>query len=315
MCLGWKNDGELSSKAFVISVAISDNALFQSRQENLFADFVERAIRQSGPEGQCHFILPVSIAFSRDYAQLRKQIRETGKSVAISSFDNIPDTLFHSGKPEHTNTNKANSQRCSILTIFPEHSPRILSTKMHRWTKKERPRLLTTPPLYHDVTKYALDDQFPRPENDFILRYLEAAKHDQRLHTLLSRYGNYSLYVAAVARNFIGFREDNSSSVHHLRFDTKTALYSALLILSSDIFLDYWRTVGDGFHLTRTNVINFPIHRNLMSIITLKTDKGRNMWDNRIQFSKKKRHPDGVTISYDFSDSALELIDFLQLYS
>ena len=286
-----------------------------SEWKNLFADFLDRAIRQSGPEGQCHFILPVSIAFSRDYARLREQIRQTGKSLALSSFDNIPDTLFTSGKPEHTNTNKSNSQRCSIFTIFPEDKPRILSTRMHRWGKEERQRLLSTPPCYHDVTKYSLDDQFPRPENAAILRYIEGAEHDPRFHTLLSDNGPHSLFVASVARNFIGFREGPSSSVNHLRFDTKKALHSALLLLSSDVFLDYWRTVGDGFHVTKTNIMGFPLHRELMRIVGSKTAKGRSMWEKRMDFVKTKRHPGGMTLSYDFRPSGLALIDSAWLKS
>jgi len=277
--------------------------------KNLFADFLDSSIRQSGPDGRCHFILPVSVAFSRDYARMREKIRETGKSVAISSFDNIPDTLFPSGKPKHTNTNKTNSQRCSILTIFPEETPRILSTRMHRWMKGDRERLLTMRPQYHDVTAYSLDSQFPRPENTSIIDYIEDAQHNPRFHTLLSKDGPYSLFVASVARNFIGFREDDASSVHHLRFDTKKALHSALLIISSDIFLNYWRTIGDGFHVTRTNLIDFPLHHDLIEVVNRNTAKGRKMWKNRTDFAKTKRHPGGITTSYDFSAAALHLID------
>jgi len=276
--------------------------------KNLFADFLDRSLRQSGPEGLCHFILPVSIAFSRDYARLREKIRETGKSVAISSFDNIPDTLFPSGKPKHTNTNKANSQRCSILTVFPENTPRVLATRMHRWSKNERQKLLSSPPRYHDVTDCGLNEQFLRPENELIIHYLNNSRNDPRFHTLLSDKGPYSLFVASVARNFIGFRECSSSSVHHLRFDTEKAAYSALLILSSDLFLDYWRSVGDGFHVTKTNIMEFPLHSKLMKLIGTKTSKGKGMWEKRMDFAKTKRHPGGMTVSYDFSPSALSLL-------
>lgn len=211
-----------------------------SKWKNLFADFLDRSINQAGKQSQCHFILPLSIAFSRDYARLRKQMRQTGKSIALSSFDNIPDTLFPSGKPEHTNTNKANSQRCTILTVFTDKKPIILSTRIHRWAKAEREFLLSTHPRYEDVTNYDFDDQFPRPEHHFILQYFEEAKHAQRLNTLVCERGNHCLYVSTVARNFIGFRENDSSNVHILRFSTHKVFYSVLLILSSDLYFDYW---------------------------------------------------------------------------
>ena len=280
-----------------------------SKWKNLFADFLECSLQQIGPKGQCHFILPVSIAFSRDYAPLRKKIRNVGKSVVLSSFDNIPDTLFTSGKPKHTNTNKANSQRCSILTIFPSKKPCVLSTKLHRWRRNERMRLFSSHPLYHDVTEYNFDTQFPRPENTVILRYLNEAMGDPRFHTLLSDTGPHSLFVSSVARNFIGLREDSTSGAHHLRFETKKMLYLALLILSSDIFFGYWRTVGDGFHVTQTNLLEFPLHRKLMGCVSKKITKGRYLWEKRMKHTKTKRHPNGVTISYDFSASVLRLID------
>ena len=286
-----------------------------SKWKNLFADFLDRAIQQSGPEGRCHFILPVSIAFSRDYARLREQIRKTGKSVAISSFDNIPDTLFPSGKPEHTNTNKANSQRCSILTVFPDNTSRILSTKMHRWSKNEREQLLSSRPRYYDMTGYCLDSQFPRPESTHIISYLKGSEKCPRFHKLLSENGQHSLFVASVARNFVGFREDPSSSVHNLRFNTKKALYSALLILSSDMFMDYWRTVGDGFHITKANIVEFPLQDNLMKLVDSKTAKGRVMWQNRMSFTKAKRHPGGMTISYDFRPDSLSWIAYLKIHN
>lgn len=280
-----------------------------SAWRNLFADFLERAIWQSGPKGQCHFILPISIAFSRDYAPLREQMRKTGKSIALSSFDNIPDTLFTSGKPEHTNTNKANSQRCSILTVFPEEKPRILSTRMHSWTKKERKHILTTPPIYHDITGYALDNQFLRPANMSVLRYINGTEYAPRFHLLVSKNGRYSLYVSTVARNFIGFREDDSSGVHHLRFNSEEDFYSALLILSSDLFFDYWRTVGDGFHVTRTNIMNFPLHTQMLQSVRSKIAKGRRIWEKRMEYAKIKRHPGGQTLSYDFYHVALKITD------
>lgn len=279
----------------------------ESKWKNLFADFLERAIQQSGPEGQCHFILPVSIAFSRDYSQLREKIRYTGKSVALSSFDNIPDTLFFNGKPQHTNTNRANSQRCSILTVFPSDSPRILSTQMHRWRKADRAKLLSAPLRYHDVTGYDFDSQFPRPENELILRYLRKSANSPRFKTLLSENGEHKLFISSVSRNFIGFRENADSVVNQLNFDTKKAMYSALLILTSDLFMDYWRSVGDGFHVTKTNIREFPIHDNLMKHVIQKTAKGRRMWKKRTLYEKSKNHPNGITVSYDFTSVAISL--------
>ena len=280
-----------------------------SQWKNTFADFLERALAESGEHGLVHFILPLSIAFSRDYEELRSMIRNSGRSIAISSFDNIPDCLFSSGKPKHKNTNKANSQRCSIVTVFPEDSPRILSTRMHRWRKKDRRRLLKSSPRYYDITRYNFDGQFLRPEDAAILNLLKDAHLYPPLKTMLVKDGIHSLYISGVARNFMGFREHHSSGVLRLCFRTKTDLYKTILIISSDLFLDYWRTVGDGFHLTRTNLENFPLHPLLVQEVKANISKGKSIWEERANYAKSKRHPAGMTTSYDFTDVALKISD------
>ena len=282
-----------------------------SKWKNIFADFLERALTKSGEYGQVHFILPISISFSRDYEALRSMIRSSGKSIAISSFDNIPDSLFSSGKPKHKNTNKANSQRCSIVTVFPEDDSRILSTRMHRWRKRERTRLLNSSPRYHNITEYNFDGQFPRPEKKAVLKLLKRAHLYPSIKTMLVKDGSYSLFVSGIARNFIGFREHYSPGVIRLCLETETILYKTILILSSDLFLDYWRTVGDGFHLTRNNLENFPLHPLLMEEVEESISKGRSIWEERKKYAKSKRHPAGITTSYDFTDVALRISDKL----
>lgn len=280
-----------------------------SKWKNTFAEFVERSLTLSGTDGQVHFILPLSLAFSRDYSALRDRIRFSGKSVALSSFDNIPDTLFPSGKPEHTNTNKANSQRCSIVTVFPSKNTKILATRMHRWSKKDRERLLTMSPDYHDVTGYTFDGQFPRPENPTVMRLLRDARAHPSFKSLLVKESKNTLFVAGVARNFIGLRDEASSGVNRLCFKNQSDLYKAVLILSSDLFLDYWRSIGDGFHVTRGNIEQFPLHPTFMAVIEGNISKGRSLWQSRELYAKIKCHPKGKTKSYDFSDEAIKNIN------
>ena len=279
-----------------------------NKWRNIFADFLELALQKSGAEGKIHFIMPVSIAFSNNYKTLRNQIRQTNKNIALSSFDNIPNSLFPSGKPENTNTNKANSQRCSIVTIFPADKIRFLSTKMHRWRKKDRLTLLTSEPYYYDITNYHFDNQFPRPENHTILYYLKNSRNHSRFETLISKHGYYILNVTTVVRNFIGFRETPSTGTHQLQFNTENDFYSAILILSSDIFYDYWRTIGDGFHLTAGNLMSFPLHPSLIKNIDNNILKGQYMWEERTEYAKTKHQLNRAITTYDFSPIALKIV-------
>jgi hypothetical protein len=279
-----------------------------SRWKNLFADFVERSLSLSGSNGKLHFILPLSIAFSRDYSALRNSMMESDKSIVLSNFDNIPDCLFPSGKPNSENTNKANSQRITILTVFPSRERRVASTKLHRWSKKDRGALLSSRPKYFDLSSIFLRDQIPRPENEAVLAYLERNTSGLRLGQLLTHGGAWQLHVASVARNFIGIREDGASAVHTLGCASERDFLTVLGIISSDLFLAYWRTIGDGFHVTKSNLMNFPIEDHIKEQIEGQSTQLRVMWGQRSAFAKYKKHPNGVSVSYDFGVVAPRLL-------
>lgn len=270
--------------------------------KNLFADFLEKCLRDAGASGSVHFILPVSIAFSRDYRGLRQLLQQRPRKVALSHFDNIPDTLFKAGKPLHDNTNKANSQRCSILTVLPSDTPIVFSTKLHRWSKKERHKILGQSPNYLNVTDYDFDDQIPRPENERLLRYLATAKDAPVFGGLIKKTGKYSLCVAGVARNYIGIRESAGSGVHNLGFDRKVDFLFALNLVTSDLFQDYWLTIGDGFHVTKSNIYDFPMSHSVSKALARNQQKVKRLWDQRNAFAKSKLNSGKPTASYDFSD-------------
>jgi hypothetical protein len=278
-----------------------------SRWKNTFADFVERAMAQGGEKASLNFIVPLSLTFSRDYRELRDMLRRSKMDVSVASFDNIPDTLFKSGKPKHTNTNKANSQRCSILTVFPAKKPKISATKLHRWSAAERSKLLSSVPKFYDVTDYDLDDQFPRPATEFVARYLRSSPRSRTFASLLSSAGKLSLRVASVARNYIGFRDGEDATSHELRFENKEDFLIGLGILSSDLFFEYWLTIGDGFHLTKTNILNFPILPPFERFVACHLSKIEDMWTKRSHFEKVKLNSGKQAHSFDFSNVALRL--------
>ncbi len=273
----------------------------RSKWKNIFADFSEIALRQSGQTGSVHFIVPLSLAFSRDYKLLRKIVFEYNRAITISHFDNIPDTLFKSGKPEHTNSNKANSQRCSILTVRPAKKLSIFSTQLQRWSKHDRERILSQSPIYKDVTSYSFDDQIPRPENDVIIQYLGRSRSCLRLRDLFAADGEYFLYISPTARNYIGFRENHAPGVHQLRFSKEDDFNRALLILSSDLFFSYWRTVGDGFHVTKSNIYEFPVTDTLIAFLNENRTAAQELWAARAAHMKRKLNSGRHIHSYDFS--------------
>lgn len=279
----------------------------RSPWKNIYADFLEKALTHVGGEGGVHFIVPLSVAFSRDYSALRTMITDTRGTVCLSNFDNIPDTLFKSGKPSHTNTNKANSQRCTILTVLPGRPRKLLATPLLRWSKKDRADLLERSPEYVDVSDYSFDQQFPRPESQTIMDYLDLAAGSPTLGSIVSKNGKYRLFVAGVARNYVSLREGPANGVHALGFESEDDFLLGLGVLSSDLFLSYWLSIGDGFHLTKGNIFNFPLHHTLVRECQRNAPAIRTTWKTRQRFQKGKLNSGRMTKSFDLRDAVPSL--------
>jgi hypothetical protein len=279
-----------------------------SKWKNLFADFLEHSLSLPRTPAHFQFILPLSILFSRDYVKLRRMLRESKLELSASSYDNIPDTLFKAGKPKNTNTNKANSQRCTIISAVPTQKPRLFSSKLHRWTKAERLSLLASVPAFEDVTLYTLDDQILRPANPLIASYLQSASSERRFDSLIGTSERLRLFVAPVARNYIGVRDTGAENCNVFCFDDEESFLAALGIISSKLFFDYWLSVGDGFHLTKSNILSFPVTDRLYETVKLHRDEVRKYWQHRRRFEKVKLNNGKETRSFDFSEVAPRLL-------
>ena len=269
--------------------------------KNTYADFVDRCLEVASPLAAMHFILPLSIAFSRDYSKLREKLRARRYRIFASHFDNIPDTLFKSGKPQSNNTNKANSQRCTILTAFSGAEHRLYSSPLHRWHTADRAPLLAGRPKFHNVTRYRLSDQFIRPASEALALYLQGQDLSYRLSDLLYDQGRQTLFVGSVARNYISVRGEAGSGVQAFSFHDRKDFYRFLGIIASDVFLEYWRSVGDGFHLTRSNILDFPVSSSLSALVDASIPRIKSMWARRRCFEKTKLNSGRVVHSYDFS--------------
>lgn len=282
---------------FVSSAGPWRNSAFQ---------FMDRGLDWVAAGGAMNFIMPLSICFSRDARQLRSRIRGLQGSSYFSNFDNIPDTLFKSGKPLNENSNKANSQRCTIATIISDDRRTLRATKLMRWKTSERARVLSHVPKYLRIDRCLFNDQFPRAESAGLIRYL-SREHLTKIDDLLNREGRHAIFIAGVARNYIGVRESGGPGVLALRTDSLENYYRVLALLTSRAFFEYWLAMGDGFHVTQTVVFNFPISAEVLHQIDVGRPRVRKMWRNRFTFVKTKLNRGRVIESFDFSSSGLAI--------
>ena len=282
-----------------------------STWKNTYADFLDRCLEKVSPLAAVHFIVPLSLAFSRDYSALRHKFRTRNFTVFASHFDNIPDTLFKSGKPQNDNSNKANSQRCTIISAMASSEHRLFSSKLHQWSAAGRAALLSHRAKYEDVAGCRHGDQFIRPSSPEMAQYLQHKTFPYSLGDLVPAQGNHNLYIGGVARNYISVRGEGGSGIQNFSFDNRMNFYRFLGLVASDVFLEYWRSVGDGFHVTRTNILDFPVSAALDGLIEASMPGIKSMWNRRKQFEKTKLNSGILVRSYDFSPVAPKFVPAL----
>lgn len=272
-----------------------------STYKNAFADFTERCLEATRESGSVSLITPLSICFSRDYKSIRHRIRSSGKIHYFFNFDNIPDSLFKSGKARHINTNKANSQRCTVFTATDRAGSQLFSSGLIRWPKGQREVVLGQIPTYFDCKNYHLDDQIPRPASSEIVDRFVDWKSSLTIRSLTLEGGPFKSNVGGVARNFIAFRDFPDTSTVTIGFPTETLMMQALCIISSRKFYDYWRTLGDGFHVTLKNILSYPIDQAEMLQSEKQSEYFRELWCQRYKYSKVKKNAGKNIVSFDFS--------------
>jgi hypothetical protein len=299
--LEWVARQHLEGTAFVGNPPFVANER-GSQWKNLYADFVS-AMLEHGDGSGIGLILPVSLCFSRDYIGLRRRIRDAALPLSASSYDNMPDYLFKAGKPDSGNTNKANSQRCTILNLGGPRTGVVESSALLRWSSSERAEFLASTPEFHDCAGFDIERQIPRPNDASLSEYLHEADGHRTVRELMSRIGKGAFAVGGVARNFIGIRDYDAptTGVTPVRTNEHDATFILLQVLSSNIFYKYWRSFGDGFHVTTDLIDRFPISKRLLHTCEQNIDNAESVWKRRSNYAKEKLNSGKVVRSYDFS--------------
>lgn len=301
--VNWIKDTSFDNVIFVGNPPYVSNPV-GSKWRNLYANFVEAMLSQSAQSRSFSLILPISICFSRQYTELRDRLNRAGMGISIASYDNIPNALFKSGKPESSNTNKSNSQRCVILHAGGPDCKVRETTGLLRWTAAERSEFLARLPTHQCFSSYGFDDQFPRFVDEQIASYL-SVQHDLTVRSLISETSAPTFSVAGAARNFIGIRNfcSESSGSTPIRAVSKEASFILLQLFGSPAFFAYWRSLGDGFHVTKRNLFDFPISEGLLESCKTNLPHALKTWRNREKYQKSKLNCGKLIETHDFSEA------------
>lgn len=283
----------------------------------LFLEVMQALIRRPGQAGA--LVVPMSIAFSRGMASIRQVLLEPDRqSISFAHFDNIPDALFPAGKPENTNTNKANSQRATVVTLLPQAGPRsVRSSGLLRWRTSHRAQIWSRVHC-SDVTGLAsAADGVPKPGSEAEVRFLEVARRSGvPLGRLMSSTGHHELHVGATARYFIAATAEpqKKGGAIVFSFASRDVRDLAMAALNSNVFYWYWRVFGDGFHVTKSMVESFPLPSSWQRrYLDAAIEAARSLEEAipHCRVSKRNAGQNVVAVNYNLRPDLLRCIDRL----
>ena len=295
-----------------------------SLSKDIYALFIEAAVQLvCNQNSSIGFIVPLSLSFSENLAPTRKLLINLDRDIWLSHYDNIPGTIFSTGKPESANTNLANSQRTTILIIndISEASRRIMSTHFQRWRSKERPNLFKNQ-TWSDITSaVSVKHGFPKiGSNKLVEFYHIFIDNGVRLNKQLDKNGNYLISIPSTARYFLSAlpnKHGRSGSSINLSFHSEEIAIAILAALNSNIFYWFWRTYGDGFHVTKKLILEFPIPKKWLDNLKPAVSLGNDLISHigACGVSKRNAGKSVDNVNFNSQMELLILIDRLYLKS
>jgi hypothetical protein len=232
---------------------------------DLYAWCMERAAALGNEHCRVGMILPLSLAFSRDFAPLRLLLRDTYAENWFAHFGRIPSALF-SHDVRIRNTIHLGARQAVRAGNY--------TTRLHRWFDAERPRLFSTLE-YAEFDPDAWQGTVPKLGSSRLTAALERclASDGNRVKDLLARESSsgLSLYFKKTAYNWLAFSrrpppcyDGQGQAVDQPQTDRIDAADSdawnlLFLLLNGKLLFVYWAIVGDDFHVTKHSFTNFPV--------------------------------------------------------
>jgi hypothetical protein len=255
-----------------------------NRYSDIYGDFVHYSVKNiEQANGISSLLVPLSITFSKNFVDLRRQIIEAEMSKKFINFDNMPDYVFKQGKSDSKNTNKAISQRISLITFNANKENDIRSTALISWKTKERKKIFSTTKTFFETKPFGRFSVLPKP---FYSKQIEQLTNSEVLGDYvlpsLAEKGQ-PIYFGTTARNFlsVGLSEFRSTGISFISIESTQLRNAVFYYLASKTALLHWRAIGDGFHVTKDNLLLMPLPNQLLRNVDYFASLGNNLWKNR----------------------------------
>ena len=248
--------------------------------------------------GRSGLIVPLSLVFSQDFAELRDHVAKEGTHWC-SSFDNIPAPLF-----------SGTSQRCTIWVSAPDEK-QLFTTRLIRWRSAYRSCLIDNISYVRVSHQLQIRDfGIPRLSDADLGKFLAITANSKAAQ--LRAKGNdptpaFRLGYSTVARNFLSTYLEQppvlgidgtsleAAPGSSIALMSEDMTFAALASTAGDACFWYWLTRADGFHVTNwllndflTPLDSFPeenlkllreagklLHRHRFSALVFKKNAGK----------------------------------------
>ena len=241
--------------------------------------FVEQMMRLAAPDATAALVLPLSIGFNTrpQFVAARRLIERTAGTWRFSFFDREPHALFG----EDVKTRNA----VIVWTRHQDaHTHTVMTTPLLKWRGESRARMFRS--IQHTRIGNSIINGVPKIGSTIEADALSGLSEknilfgdyvpDMQSCTLREAFNgsDTTMFVSSTAYNFINaflrppkqFKNIDilsNNKIHLLKFPRLDDVYIAYALLSSRTAFWLWHVLGDGFHVTRTNIEGIPLGMSL----------------------------------------------------
>ena len=260
---------------------------------DIYALCMERSIYLLKFSSRFSMIIPVSLQFSDRFELLRQVVSDFLSPIWVSTFDKQPARLFDGAHQRTTVVTGQYNTKCESKGLF--------TTRFTRWINQYRPHLFEN--LHYNL--------HPKHTNQYTGWYkLGSSQEITLLNRLLScrtniefltDEGTFLLFHKNVTNNYLSTfihlppAHDNNhnpveqTAIQSTSFAKLEFRNSSFVFSNSKLALFWWASTGDGFHLTRSNLVSTPIpnQKHLLQKLSTLASTLQNSLEPTLEFVKK----------------------------
>jgi len=230
-----------------------------SNAPDIYAPCAYRAQNLMNANATYSMVMPLSLSFGAEYAELRKQLLGDTRQFTCTSFGDVPDALF-----------RGVHLRITISFLLPARKRQILVSGLNRWTQSSRAALL---PLLRMVPSdftsnnrlHKIDGDFMRDLIDVLIKHSGSDAYRGKYKLLAKGVAGYWFPATLRPLRSLGFNLKNAITTAKMvewSFESEQDRDAHYSILTSRLGYLLHQVVSDTFNVSPWNLSAMPIRLN-----------------------------------------------------